>query len=114
MGKFSKGRKEIMKNKSYQLLVWFSVMPILLLTSCSPIQRTATSTGSQYIALELTLELDQSVYSNYQAIAANLSLKNTGDSNLVVHARMVPGLPSSPAPFRDISFEIVSSSGTAA
>ncbi len=97
------------------------ISPVLLslvLISMSSCTYLSSRTGDENTGkapdesiLMLTLKLDQSVYTETEAIHAILSLSNSGQEELVVNSRMAANNSVAPELVRDLEFVIVSPSG---
>jgi len=94
----------------YRFVFIISLFIAAFLTSCTP-ARQPTPTLHAVLGLssgnpELTLELSKNTYKSGEPITGMLTLRNTGDSELLVNGRMAPNEQTAPERLRDIVFSI--------
>lgn len=69
------------------------------------------SRGDRMTELRLMLSLDKAEYRSGDSIHASIILKNTGNQDIVVRKRMVPGPPYTPKEAKEVVFVINGPSG---
>lgn len=82
----------------------------MLLASCNGAVTPTSGAGEQPIQLTLTTDRDR--YLQGEPITVTLLLTNTGSDELLVNTRMAHNRLDAPTPFRDVTFAIVSPTGT--
>lgn len=95
---------------SYRFVFIFSLFIGAFLASCTPAgQPTPTLDavfGSSSGNPELTLELSKNTYKSGEPITGMLTLRNAGESEILVNGRMAPNEQTAPERLRDIVFSI--------
>jgi len=89
-----------MKNKSIYLMIILGIIIFIGVYSL------IISRGRRMPSLELQISLQKSTYRLGSTIPVSVSLKNTGDINLLINSRMAVNFLGAPESLRDITFNI--------
>jgi len=76
------------------------------IVSGQPTANNESTSDSSTGLLMLMLELDKSTYQSDEPITGTLTLRNTGESEVLVNGRMAPNEQTAPERLRDIVFSI--------